>query len=241
MAEVADLARPVRAVTFDAVRFVRAGRALLDGVGFSVGAGGITALMGPNGAGKSLCLRLMAGLEVPSNGTVRFTPTRPDAKDLALVFQKPVLLRRSVRGNLAHALAMLGVPNAATRLAELLDLAGLTTMADRPARLLSGGEQQRLAMVRALAADPTWLLLDEPTASLDPASTLAIETLIRRAADGGATVILVTHDAHQAERLADWIVFLHQGRVVETSASGQFFRAPESREARAYLAGDLLV
>jgi len=228
-------------VAFDGVRLVRGGRAVLDGVSFAVDAPGVTALMGPNGAGKSLCLRLMAGLEAPDAGAVRFRPARPAPRDLALVFQKPVLLRRSVRGNLAHALGLLRVPAAQARLAELLELAGLTGRARHPARRLSGGEQQRLAMARALAAEPAWLLLDEPTASLDPAATLAIETLIRRAAAAGTRIVLVTHDAHQAARLAERIVFLHHGRVAETAPAARFFERPESREARAYLAGDLLI
>ena len=127
------------------------------------------------------------------------------------------------------------------RLTELLRLGGLTGLAARPARTLSGGEQQRLAMIRALAARPRLLLLDEPTASLDPQSTLAIEWLIRAAQEEGAKVVLVTHDHGQAQRLADEIVFLHHGRVIEQTAKSRFFRSPASEAAQAYLDGRLLL
>jgi tungstate transport system ATP-binding protein len=220
------------------------GRRLLDGATLTVAAGGITALMGPNGAGKSLTLRLAAGLIRPCAGSVRWAdaPSPPPGR-VAMVFQRPVLLRRSAAGNLDHALAVAGLNRAAraVRRAELLALAGLTALADRPARALSGGEAQRLALARALAAGPELLLLDEPTASLDPASTAAIEDLIRRIAAQGATVLMVTHDRGQARRLADRAVFLHAGRVAEQAAAADLLDAPRSPEAQAYLAGRLLV
>ncbi len=199
--------------------------------------------MGPNGAGKSLSLRMMAGLVKPDAGEVSFAGGRPGAQDVALVFQKPVLLRRSVRANLAHALATYGVPRRErpARLADLLRRTDLEGLAQAPARRLSGGEQQRLAMARALAAGPRFLLLDEPTASLDPHATAAIEALICRAAADGVKVVLVTHDRGQAARLADDVLFLHRGRLAEAAPARRFFEAPASREARAYLAGDLLV
>jgi tungstate transport system ATP-binding protein len=199
--------------------------------------------MGPNGAGKSLTLRILAGLLQPTSGKVRFSGGRPTPRELALVFQKPVLLRRSVHANLHHALATYGAPRAERpdRIAELLRTTGLDGLGSRPARRLSGGEQQRLAMARALAARPRFLLLDEPTASLDPQSTAAIEALIRRAAGEGVKVVLVTHDRDQAARLAGDVVFLNRGRVAEAAPARRFFEAPASAEARSYLRGELLV
>lgn len=222
------------------------GAQLLDQVTLSLEPGAPTALMGPNGAGKSLCLRLFQGLIPPSAGAVSFagrTATREARRRVALVFQRPVLLRRSVAANLDHALRVFGASRAERpeRIAALLSLARLSDLAGRPARVLSGGEQQRLAMVRALAAEPQLLLLDEPTASLDPQATQAIETLIADAAARGVKVLLVTHDPGQARRLAEDVAFLHRGRVVERTPAATFFERPQSDAAQAYLAGRLLV
>lgn len=229
------------AVVLDAVSIRREGQVLLDGVSHRFEARGITVLMGPNGAGKSLTLRVLAGLVAPDAGQVG--PKAPGLPGMALVFQRPVLLRRSVAGNLAHALSVLGVSGArrSERVQALLDLGGLSELAGRPARRLSGGEQQRLALVRALAGRPGMLLLDEPTASLDPQATEAIEALIRQTADAGTGVVLVTHDRDQARRLADEVVFLNRGRVVEAGPAAAFFADPRSAEARAYLDGGLLI
>lgn len=218
----------------------RGGRALLRGVDMAIGGSGITALIGPNGAGKSLCLRALAGLIAPDSGEIRLAPrlARP-----ALVFQKPVVLRRTLRANLAHALRLAGCPRRqrAARIAALLEQCDLVALADAPARRLSGGEQQRLAMARALAAEPQLLLLDEPTASLDPKATAAIEAITLRAAGRGVKVVIVTHDRAQAERLAGDVVMLHAGRVAEQARAARFFSAPASPEARAYLDGRLLL
>ena len=205
------------------------------------------AVMGPNGAGKSLLLRLLNGLLAPSAGEILWNGMRPDAdvrRRQALVFQKPVLLRRSVRANVEFVLKLGRERDRADRRARadaLLDLAGLADRARMPARRLSGGEQQRLALVCALANAPEVLLLDEPTASLDPASTAAIETLVADAVAAGTTALLVTHDAGQARRLADSVVFMANGRVTEHTTGEAFFAAPRSSEARDYLAGRLVV
>ncbi len=232
---------PPVALRLDDVGLCRGGRMVLDGLSLDVPAQGITAIMGPNGAGKSLSLRIMAGLIAPEAGTC--THDLSGKQDIALVFQKPVLLRRTVRANLAHALAIYGVPRAKrkARIADLLDFGRLGAIADSPARALSGGEQQRVAMVRALAAKPKLLLLDEPTASLDPQATDAIETLIRDTAAAGAAIVLVTHDRGQATRLADHIRFMHRGQLVEAAPAAQFMLAQKSPEAQAYLSGHLLL
>ncbi|MCB1491925.1 MAG: ATP-binding cassette domain-containing protein [Rhodobiaceae bacterium] len=229
----------LRDVSFAAGGAVRVGPLSLD-----LAPGRPTVIMGPNGSGKSLLLRLIAGLIRPAEGTIRYgTADRPGKCDIALVFQKPVLLRRSVSGNLLHALKTYGMPASERRirLGSLLALGRLEALAKSPARVLSGGEQQRLAMVRALAADPALLLLDEPTASLDPHATAMIETLIAQAAADGVKVLLVTHDAGQAERVAGDIAFMHAGRITERTQATRFFRQPASPEAGEFLAGRLLL
>ncbi len=215
-------------------------RALLRGVSFGLARHGISAILGPNGAGKSLTLRLIAGLLEADKGRVQLAE---GLEEPSLVFQKPVLLRRSVRANLDHALKIAGMARADRpgRIAELLVMASLSPYSESPARKLSGGEQQRLQMARALAANPALLLLDEPTASLDPASTSVIENLIRQIANDGVKVVLVTHDRGQAERLADDVAFMARGRITEHRSAAEFFEGPKSVEAEAYLKGQLVV
>ncbi len=231
-------------VALEGVCFTVGGRRLVDRVSFSLEPGPLTCIMGPNGAGKSLMLRLIAGLIRPTAGRITYGGAAgAPPRSIAVVFQRPVLLRRSVRANLDHALKVYGVPRAErpARIARLLEEADLAGLAGQPARRLSGGEQQRLALVRALAAEPELLLLDEPAASLDPRATAAVEALIARATRRGVKVVLVTHDRDQAQRMADEIVFLHRGRVVDTAPAATFFERPRSPEARAYLAGELLL
>ena len=240
-APAAPVAAAPGAVRLTAVTLERAGKTLLRDVSLGLAARGVSAVMGPNGAGKSVLVRLIAGMIAPTDGVVQLDPSV--AGGTAVVFQRPVLLRRSVRGNLNHALRAYGVARRARRgrIDELLAMGGLAGLADQPARALSGGEQQRLAITRALAARPRLLLLDEPTASLDPAATQAIEGLIRDIDGSGAKIVLVTHDAGQAKRLADDVVFLHRGQVMEQTAAGPFFARPASAAARAFLAGDLVL
>ena len=224
----------------------RAGRNLIDGVDLTLSGGGVTAILGPNGAGKSMLLRVLANLVAPDRGTVRWAGRGPDrarAPRIGFVFQKPVLLRRSARANVEYALSAAGVRGKARRgrAEHALEAASLGHLAERPARLLSGGEQQRLALARALSTGPKALLLDEPTSSLDPAATLAIETLVGTARDDGTTIALVTHDVAQAKRLADEVVFVHHGRITERAPAGRFFASPASEAARAYLDGRIVV
>jgi tungstate transport system ATP-binding protein len=222
------------------------GRRLIDAVDLELADNGRTVVMGPNGAGKSLLLRLLHGLIVPTAGRVEW-PTALSGRELrrrqAMVFQRPVLLRRSVVANVEYALAVQGVGRAERRerARAALVAAKLEHLAERPARVLSGGEQQRLAVARALAIRPDVLLLDEPTANLDPASTLAIEELIGAAHHAGTKIIFVTHDIGQAKRLADDVVFLHAGRLDEHSPAERFFSRPGSTAAEHYLAGRLIL
>jgi tungstate transport system ATP-binding protein len=222
--------------------FEIAGRGLIGGIDLQVRAGRRLAIMGANGAGKSLLVRLMHGLLKPTTGEVlwRGRPLDRAARDRqAMVFQRPVLLRRSVTDNLRFALAVRGVDRAERAEKSLVARARLSDLARQPARTLSGGEQQRLTVARALVGEPELVLLDEPTASLDPASTLAIETLITGARESGVAVVLVTHDAGQARRICDDIAFLHAGRLVEFGPTERVLGEPKSEAARAWIEGRL--
>lgn len=220
------------------VSFIREGQALLNDVSLTLPRGGITAIIGPNGAGKSLLLRICNGLIVPSTGTVHWS--HDPRHRHALVFQRPVMLRRSVRNNVLHALNAAEQENVSTRADQALARFGLTHLADRPARLLSGGEQQKLAIARAWAIAPEILFLDEPTSQLDPASTREIETLLTNLIAEGITLVTTTHDLGQARRLASRILFLHKGQLVEDRPAGQFFADPFTQHAKHFLAGELL-
>lgn len=217
------------------------GETVLDEISFDLAATGCTMIMGPNGSGKSLLLKLLHGLMQPSAGRIDWGghgAAQVTARQ-ALVFQKPVLLRRSVAANIDFVLKARGKD--AGRRDALLDHVGLAHKASQPARLLSGGEAQRLALARALATDPEVLFLDEPTASLDPASVLAIEAIVADARDRGVRIVFVTHDVGQARRMADDVLFLRRGRVVEHTRTADFFPEPQSEAARDYLNGKLVV
>lgn len=222
------------------LRLTLGGRQVLDGLSLTLDTPGITAIMGPNGTGKTQMLRLMHGLAKPDAGHVLWNdqPATEVTQQQALVFQKPVLLRRSVAANIDFVLKARGLDR--TRMAALLDHVGLADKARQPARALSGGEAQRLALARALALEPRVLLLDEPTASLDPGSVLAIERIILQARDRGVKVVLVTHDVGQARRLADDVVFLHHGRVAEHSPATEFFPRPATAAARDFINGRIV-
>lgn len=230
---------PLRAV---AISVVREGRVLLDDLSLTLAGGSPTVIMGPNGAGKSLLLRVLNGLIAPSAGTIVWGEgVDPDVagRRSALVFQRPTLLRRTVCENIAFVLRHRPRAGQRQTVGAVLAEAGLSHLSQTPARRLSGGEQQRLAIARALASLPEVLFLDEPTASLDPASTTIVERMIQSAAAGGAKIVLVTHNIGQAHRLAGEIVFLSQGRLLEQTPATEFFQKPRTRLAAAYLKGEL--
>jgi len=217
---------------------------ILDGVMLKLDAGPPTVLIGPNGSGKTTLLRAAMGLIPVSSGLVTWggrehsPPTRR-----AIMFQRPAMLRRSAAANVRYALAAAGVPRGKreARVAELLADVGLSDLGRRPARRLSGGEQQRLALARTLARDPAILFLDEPTASLDPAATKAIEDIIRTVTARGVKVVMSTHDLGQAKRIGGEVVLMHRGRVIENAPADKFFGAPRTETARKFIAGELLV
>jgi len=217
---------------------------LLDRVSLTIIRGAPTLIVGPNGAGKTSLLRLCMGLVSPTAGRVTWggrTEHAPERR--AMVFQRPVMLRRSTAANVGYALAQAGVPRAlrAARGAELLQRVGLADLAARPARRLSAGEQQRLALARALARQPEILLLDEPTASLDPAASRAVEEIVLMAAQSGIKIVMASHDLGQVRRLAGDVVFLLRGTVHEQRSASDFLERPATPEAAAFLRGDLVI
>jgi len=235
----ADL--PIR---FEDVTIAARAVSLLDRVTLAFAAGEPTVLIGPNGAGKTTLLRAAMGLAPPSRGRITWGGDEHSAPThRAIVFQRPTMLRRTAVANIRYALRAAHIPHARHKreIEALLALVGLEHAAGRPARRLSNGEQQRLALARALARDPAVLFLDEPTASLDPASTKAIEDVIRAVSQRGIKVVLSTHDLGEARRLAGEIVLLHRGQIVETGPASAFFAAPQTAEARKFVAGELLV
>ncbi|EAU40800.1 sulfate/tungstate uptake family ABC transporter, ATP-binding protein [Fulvimarina pelagi HTCC2506] len=232
-------------LTAEGLTFRTGDRVLVDIETLSIGSSGATMILGPNGAGKSLLIQLLHGLIVPTTGRISFGGRPIDTaarKRQAMVFQRPVMLRRSVASNLGFALKAQGVGRAerAERTARLLVEGGFEKVADQPARTLSGGEQQRLAMLRALSTEPELVFLDEPTSSLDPQSTLAIEEMVARAVKRGVKVVMVTHDIGQARRLGHEMIFMHHGRLTEQTPAANFFDQPESAPARDFLAGQIL-
>jgi tungstate transport system ATP-binding protein len=217
---------------------LRAGHVeIVSNLTLDIGSGAPTVLLGPNGSGKSTLIRLAMGLVAPSSGRIIWGGRTLPGERLAMVFQRPVMLRRSAAANVAYAMAA----RDDQRVGELLARVGLAHLASRPARRLSGGEQQRLALARALARDPEILFLDEPTASLDPAATKAVEDIIQAAAASGVKIMMATHELGQARRLAGDVVFLARGRLVERAEAASFFSAPQTPEAAAFLRGDLVI
>jgi len=231
-------------IVFTGLGVRRGGTVMLNDVDLVLDRGAPTVLIGPNGSGKTTLLRTAMGLVRPSTGSITWAgSTESQPLRRALVFQRPVMLRRSVEANLRFALATAGVERSARtrRVAELLALVGLSGFERRPARRLSGGERQRLALARALARDPDVLLLDEPTASLDPAATQAIEDLIRGVGAKGVKIVMSTHDLGEAARLAGDVVMMHRGTIVESGRAADVLQRPASEEGQRFIAGQLLV
>ncbi len=238
------MAGSILPLRLDGVCYDAGGARLIHDISFTLTAGPRTVILGPNGAGKSLILRLCHGLLRPSAGTVRWSDSGPvlPPRRQAMVFQTPVMLRRSAAANIAYALSLNGFSRSRRGefVAQALGRVGLEALAHRPARVLSAGEQQRLALARAWALEPEVLFLDEPTANLDPMATRAIEETIDTMRRSGTKIVMTTHDLGQARRLSDEVLFLHRGRLVEHGPSDAFFAAPQSREVATFLKGELL-
>ncbi|SDC95137.1 ATP-binding cassette domain-containing protein [Ruegeria marina] len=227
------------------LRLVRGTKHLLDIPHLRLGGPGPTVILGPNGAGKSLLLRCLHGLIRADAGQVRQDGIPLDGRQRmrqAMVFQRPVLLRRSVAANLDFVLRRQGLPRAVRRerIAELLETGGLSGRERQWARSLSGGEAQRLAILRALATEPDVLFLDEPTSALDPGATQAIEALVKQASAKGVRIVMVTHDIGQARRLARDVVVMIGGRIAEHGDALHVFDNATHGTVRRFLAGDLI-
>ncbi len=227
------------------------GRVVLDVECLDICQGEILAVVGPSGAGKSTLLRLLTFLEMPAAGEMRFqnqlvTPERPtlaQRRRATMIFQRPQLLRRSVRDNILYGLRLRGrqIKRHQSQIDRLVEQLGLTDLLDAPAHALSGGEMQRVAFARALLLKPMILMLDEPTANLDPYNIKLIESLIVKAnQEDGATIVMVTHNIFQARRLADRVGLLLDGKLVETLPTEQFFNQSNRPETAAFVRGELI-
>jgi tungstate transport system ATP-binding protein len=227
----------------DKLVFESGGRRIIDGISLILEAGPRTVIVGPNGAGKSVLLRLCHGLLTPTAGTVAWNAREPanGPRRQAMVFQRPVLLRRSAHANVTYALKVAGVGarQRARRAHEALTKVGLDALGDRAARVLSGGEQQKVTLARVLALDPEVLFLDEPTANLDPGATHEIENVIAAMHAAGTKIVMVTHNLGQARRMGDEVLFLYRGRLLERTPADRFFKRPASDEAAQFLEGEL--
>lgn len=213
--------------------------------------GEIFALVGPSGAGKSTLLRLLALLEKPTNGTLNVnlkdrpfnvhTATKNDRRQLTMVFQRPLLLSRSVRANVGFGLRIRGQRNNNQLITQVLERVKLAHLANAHARTLSGGEMQRVAIARALVIQPSVLLLDEPTANLDPYNVRIIEDLIRNQHEQyNTTIVMVTHNVFQAQRLATRVGLMLDGSLIEVAPTQEFFNHPKDPRAAAFVSGDLV-
>ena len=225
------------------VGFTAGARTILDRVSAQIEAGPRTVILGANGAGKSVLMRICHGLLAPSAGSVQWSRAEApgEPRRQAMVFQRPVMLRRSALANVVYALKAARVPRAErkARAQAALEHVGLAHLAESPARVLSGGEQQRLALARAWALRPEVLFLDEPTANLDPTATREVEAIIGAIHAAGAKIVMTTHNLGQAKRLGDEVLFIHQGRLAERSPIERFFTNPASPEAEAFIKGEL--
>jgi tungstate transport system ATP-binding protein len=223
--------------------FAAGGHTIIEGISATIEAGPATIILGANGAGKSVLMRLMHGLLRPTSGEIAWHDRDPQRarRGQAMVFQRPVMLRRSALANILYALELAHVPAARRRALAMQALSevGLAAAAERPARVLSGGEQQRLALARAWALHPEVLFLDEPTANLDPGATREIENVIKAFDASGTKIVMSTHNLGQARRLGDEVLFIHQGRLAERAPVEDFFRKPASVEAAAFVRGEL--
>jgi tungstate transport system ATP-binding protein len=225
------------------VSFVAGGRTIIDRVSCEFGPGPRTVILGPNGAGKSVLMRLCHGLLRPTSGRIVWRGNqdqqRPRAQ--AMVFQRPVMLRRAAIANVTYGLALAGIARTerTRRAHDVLATVGLSSVANRPARVLSGGEQQKLALARAWALTPEVLFLDEPTANLDPGATREVERIVGEIHSSGTKIVMTTHNLGQARRLADEILFMSGGRLVDRGPVERFFTEPATDEAAAFIKGEL--
>ncbi len=234
---------PILPMTLQGGVVKRRGKTVLGPVDLTVSMRGFTIFLGPNGSGKTTLLRALHGLERLATGQIAWqVPLAQAQLEQAFVFQTPIMMRRSVRDNLAYPLRLNGTSKAqATAAAEdWAERIGLSQFLDQPAPQLSGGEKQKLALARALIRTPQILFLDEPCANLDGRATREIETILKDAQASGTRILMATHDIGQAKRLADEVVFLMHGKIIESAAAATFFAGPASPQAAQLLKGDIV-
>ncbi|MFI0395204.1 ATP-binding cassette domain-containing protein [Paracoccus jiaweipingae] len=238
------MSQPILPARLRGAVVIRQGRSILGPLDLTLEPGGaITVVIGPNGSGKTTLLRVLHGLERMQQGSLRWSAPQDIARAAqGFVFQTPTMMRRSVIDSIAYPLRLLGVGRRAARAqaAQQAVAAGIGHVLDSPAPALSGGEKQKLALARVLIRRPQVLFLDEPCANLDGSATAAIEALLQTCRREGTRIVMSTHDMGQARRLADDMLFLHNGRIAEQAPADRFFAAPASAAARAHLRGDLL-
>lgn len=225
-------------------------RAIVDVSELDVVRGEVLAIVGPSGAGKSTLLRMLNFLERPSRGVICFEGTEfSNGHEMPLnirrrvttVFQRPLLRRHSVADNIGYGLRLRGQHDAAIAVRAALEEFGLAHLAKQPARTLSGGEAQRVALARAMILNPDALLLDEPTANLDPRNVGIIEGIVARLnRERGTTVVLVTHNLFQARRLAHRVALMLEGQIVEVDGVHAFFETPRDPRTAAFVKGDMV-
>jgi tungstate transport system ATP-binding protein len=225
-------------------------RMVIDSCSLEIQRGEVFAIVGPSGAGKSTLLRLLNFIEPPSKGTIEFegaklgsqsSPPLPLLRKVTMVFQRPMLLERSVLENVTYGLTLRGVRQPQTRAMKALEEVGLASCARQRARTLSGGEAQRVALARALVLEPDVLLMDEPTANLDPYNVNLIESIARKLnQEHGTTLVLVTHNVFQAKRLADRVAFFLDGSLIEVAEAASFFEHPVDPRTSAFVRGEMV-
>ncbi len=234
---------PILPLRLKRAQVTRRGKSLIGPVDLDIHADGTTIVLGPNGAGKTSLLRLMHGMERLSSGSLQWAVGATDArKAQAFVFQRPIMMRRSVLDSLAYPLIIHGMARAEARAhaADWLEKVGLQAVGAKQATVLSGGEGQKLALARALIRKPQVLFLDEPCANLDGRAMREIETILMETRAQGTRILMATHDMGQAKRLANDVLFVCHGRIVESAPASTFFTTPETSEARAFLRGDIV-
>lgn len=230
-------------ITFEKLQKSYDGRKVLDIDRGFIKSGSRTAIIGPNGAGKSTLLKILAGLESADSGSISYDNSAEFPQtDITMVFQKPYLISSTVEKNIAYPMKLRGYSDneIEQRINELTEELGLTSFRKQKSWKLSGGETQKVALARALSFKPKLLLLDEPTANVDPYTTAEIEKMLVAASEY-ATIVLITHNLAQAKRVCDMAMMLHEGKLIESGSCTNMLTSPEMKETRRFVEGELLI
>ena len=239
------MSKPIQALPLQLkeVSYASKGVTLIEAINIEVSSHGLTVILGHNGSGKSLLLKLLHGVIKPNSGEINWNQYKPLTNQYWRTFllQRPTFFNRSVIYNIAFVLQIAGIPKQEhqERCEQALEICGLKEISHRKTHLLSGGEMQKLSLARAWVLHPSVILLDEPTVALDPPSVLGFESIIQNFKQTGTKVIMTTHDLSQAKRLADEIVFIDRGKILEQSEADQFFAGPASSQAQKFISGKL--